>query len=71
MNREATKKVDLRFNEIKEAVIEISQAMKNVPLKDEAIAALVVEAGKGINKTQVLSVLQRLRKLEEIYIKKS
>jgi hypothetical protein len=71
MNREAIKKVDLRFNEIKEAVIEISQAMKNVPLKDEAIAALVVEAGKGINKTQVLSVLQRLRKLEEIYIKKS
>jgi hypothetical protein len=62
MNREAIKKVDLRFNEIKEAVIEISQAMKNVPLKDEAIAALVVE---------VLSVLQRLRKLEEIYIKKS
>jgi hypothetical protein len=62
-------KVDLRYNDVKEAVVEISRAMQNVPLKDVAIAALVVEAGKGINKTQVLAVLKRLRELEKMYIK--
>jgi hypothetical protein len=63
------KKVDLRFNDVKEAVVEISRAMQNVPLNDQAIAALVVEAGKGINKTQVIAVLNRLRNLEKMYLK--
>lgn len=39
MNKGATKRVDLRFNEIREAVVEISQAIKNTLLKDQALSS--------------------------------
>lgn len=70
-NPKATKKMDLRFNEIKDAITEISHAVNNIALNDEAIAALVVAFGRGINKPQVMTVLERLRALESKYVKKS
>jgi hypothetical protein len=64
-----TTKIDLRYNNIVDAVTEISLCMKKMPLTDEAVAVLVVAAGSGINKTQVLNVLRRLRELENKYVK--
>lgn len=64
------KKVDMRFNDTREAIIEISRSLKQLKLKDEAIAILVAGSGSGITKTQVLVVLSRLKELENMYIKK-
>lgn len=64
-------KIDLRFNDTKEAIKEIGNALKNTKLTDEAIAVLIVNMGNGINKTQVRAVLERARKLEKTYVKEN
>lgn len=63
-------KMDLRFTDTKEAIQKLGNALRESPLTDNAIAALIVEMGKGITKTQVKLVLERARNLESRYIKK-
>jgi hypothetical protein len=72
MNNDATKRVDLRFNEIRDAVVELSNALKDCPLNDEALAILISSSyGCKANKTQALSVIQHMKKLQKTYLNKS
>lgn len=62
------KKIDLRFTDHKEAIIEIANAMKKCPLTDRALALLVADTC-GVPMTQVLKVLDALSSLEKRYLK--
>jgi hypothetical protein len=64
------KKVDLRFNNVKEAILEIRDTLHRCPLNNEALAVLISNASKGgISKTQVLAVIDHMSKLERHYLK--
>lgn len=62
-------KIDMRYNDVKEAIKKISNTIRNTALTDEAIAVLVSNESKKISKTQVLEVLKQLPRLEKIYLK--
>lgn len=63
------KKIDLRFNDHKEAIIEMANAVDKCPLSNRALALLIADSCK-VNITQALSVLDVLPKLASKYIKK-
>ena len=63
------KKVDLRFTEIKDAIVEIGQAYKNCQLTNRAVAILICDANKTLKISQVEAVLNELPRLQEKYIK--
>ena len=64
------KKIDLRFNDVKEAIIEIKNTLQNCPLTNDALAVLIANSSKGgISKTQALAVLDNMAKLEKHYLK--
>ena len=65
----AKTKVDLRFTEIKDAIIEIGEAYKKCKLTNRAVAILVCDANKSLKITQVEAVLDELPKLENRYVK--
>lgn len=68
--KNAPKKIDLRFNDVKEAIIEVSDTLKNCPLNDEALAVLVASSSKGkISKSQVQLVLKGLNDLQKHYLR--
>ena len=64
-----TKKVDLRFTEIREAIIEISQAYKKCKLTNRAVAILICDGNRHLKISQVEAVLDELPRLEEKYLK--
>jgi len=63
-------KVDLRFNDIKEAIISIGEAYKNCKLTNRAVAILICDSNKSLKITQVEAVLKELPKLQDRYIKR-
>lgn len=63
------KKIDLRFNDHKEAIIEMANAVEKCTLSNRALALLIADSSK-VNITQALSVLDALPKLASKYIKK-
>lgn len=70
MAKTTTPKIDLRFNDIREAVIEISKTLRDCPLTNDAVAVLIANSSKGgISKTQAIAVLENMSKLEKHYLK--
>ena len=63
------KKVDLRFSEIKDAIIEIGNAYANCKLTNRGVAMLICDANKGLKITQVEAVLTELPRLQKKYVK--
>lgn len=63
------KKTDLRFNDHKEAIIEMANAVEKCPLTNRALALLISDSC-GVTLTQATRVLDALPKLSQRYIKK-
>jgi uncharacterized protein HemY len=62
------KKIDLRFNDYREAIVEVGNALNNCPLTDRALALLIADSSK-ITITQALAVLKILPELSKRYLK--
>lgn len=61
--------IDLRFNEIRDAIKDISKAFNNSSLSTRAIAVLICDSNKDLKITQVEGVLRELPRLERKYLK--
>ena len=61
-------KADLRFNEVREAIINIASAMENCSISNRAVAVLINDANKSLRISQVEGVLSELTRLEEKYV---
>lgn len=64
-----SKKIDLRFTEIRDAIKDISEAFNTSPLSTRAIAVLICDANKDLKISQVEGVLNELPRLEKKYLK--
>lgn len=62
------KKIDLRFNDHKEAIVEMAKVIENCPLTDRALALLIADCS-GVTMTQALAVLDALPRLKTKYLK--
>lgn len=62
-------KIDLRLNEIRDAIKEIAEAHDNFPLTDRAIAVLICDANKSLKISQVEAVFKELPRLRDKYLK--
>jgi len=62
------KKIDLRFNDHKEAIVEMANAIKDCKLTNRALAILVADSCK-VTMGQALEVLETLPKLVSRYTK--
>lgn len=63
------KKIDLRFNDYREAIVEIGNALENCSLNNRAMALLISDSCR-VTMTQAMEVLEVLPKLKNRYIKK-
>lgn len=63
------KKIDLRFNDYREAIVEIGNAIEECPLTNRALAVLLADIS-GVSMTQALTVLEALPQLKKRYLKK-
>ena len=63
------KKIDLRFNEIRDAIKDISEAFNKTSLSNRAIAILICDANKSLKISQVEGVLDEIPRLREKYLK--
>ena len=61
-------RIDLRSNEWREAIMEISEAVKVCPLTDRALAILITDTC-GVCMTDVFAVLDAMTRLEARYLK--
>lgn len=64
------KKIDLRTNEWREAIIELANAVQNISLNNRALAILIADCS-NVRMTQALKVLNAIPKLEKLYLKPS
>lgn len=64
------KKIDLRFNDHKEAIIEMANAIKECPLSNRALALMIADSSP-VTLTQALAVLNTLPDLADKYVKKT
>ena len=62
------KKIDLRFNDHKEAIIEKANAVEKCPLTNRALALLIADSCQ-VTMTQALAVIDALPKLSKRYLK--
>ena len=62
------KKIDLRFNDHKEAIIEMANAIEKCPLTNRALALLIADSCK-VTMSQAISVIEVLPKLSKRYLK--
>lgn len=69
MSETAKKRIDLRGNEWREAIVAISNAVKGSHLTDRALALLIVDSCNGIGLTQALVVLKAIKSLERRYLR--
>lgn len=60
--------MDLRTNEWREAIVEISNTLENCPLTNRGLALLIADSC-NLRMTQVLEVLETIPKLEDKYLK--
>ncbi len=65
------KKLDLRFNETKQTIIEIAEALNKCQLTNRAIAVLVRDARKDLSIKDIEKVLNELPRLQEKYLKQN
>lgn len=63
-------KLDLRFNETKEQIIEIANALQECQLTNRAIAVLVKDSQKSLSIKDIETVLDEIPRLVEKYFKK-
>ena len=62
-------KIDLRFTDFREVILEVGNAIEECPLTDKALALLISDA-TSLNKTQALEVIKALPYLKHKYLKK-
>lgn len=62
------KKIDLRFNDHKEAIVEMANSIKDCPLSDRALALLIADSCP-VTLTQALAVIKALPDLSKKYLK--
>ena len=62
-------KLDLRFSETKETIIQIAEALSKCQLTNRAIAVLVKDAHPRMKISDIEAVLNELPRLQEKYLK--
>lgn len=62
-------KMDLRTDEWREAIVEISNALKNISITNRALALLIADSC-NVKMTQALTVLKTIPTLSERYLKR-
>lgn len=62
------KKIDLRFNDHKEAIIEMANAVENCSLSNRALALLIADSCR-VTMTQAMEVIEALPRLSTRYLK--
>jgi hypothetical protein len=62
-------KVDLRKDEWREAIIEISNTLKNISMTDRALALLIADSST-VSLTQAIEVLKAIPNLGKRYLKR-
>jgi hypothetical protein len=62
------KNIDLRTDEWREAIVEISNVLKKIPLTDRALALLIADSC-NVKLTQALEVLRAIPELSKRYLK--
>ena len=62
------KKIDLRFNDHKEAIIEMANAIEDCPLTNRALALMIFDSCK-VTMTQAMEILNVLPELSRKYLK--
>lgn len=62
------KNIDLRTDEWREAIVEISNVLKKISLTDRALALLIADSC-NVKLTQALAVLKAIPNLSKRYLK--
>lgn len=62
-------KIDLRKDEWREAIVEISNILKNISITDRALALLIADSST-VSLTQAMAVLKAIPNLGERYLKR-
>ena len=65
----AKKKIDLRFNDYREAIVEMGNAIDKCELSNRAMAILIADSC-SVTMGQALEVLEALPRLRKRYVKK-
>ncbi len=65
----AKQKVDLRKSEWREAIVKISDALKDIQLTDRALSLLIADSCRDVSMGQVRQVLGAIRGLKSKYLK--